>query len=172
METLRKFVWILDSLGTGAARGAKWLILCFIFITLLDVGLRYFFQAPTLWARELVGLLFGPMWILTGAHMLSTDEQVRMDLVYHRFSIRKKAVFDLITFSLFFFLFGTLAYYGWSDWWECFVNNEHSRSIWKPVVWPFKLALPVGISLLLLSGIAKYIRDLYVAITGRNWNGN
>ncbi len=172
MDILRKAVWFMESLVSSVAGCVKYLILVFVVITLVDVVLRYFFNAPTLWARELVALLFGPMWILTGAYLLVTDEQVRMDLVFHRFSARKKAVFDLITFTLFFFYFGTMAYYGWQDWWSCFINEELSRSVWRPVLWPFKLAIPVGISLLLLAGMAKYIRDLYVAFTGRDWNGN
>lgn len=162
----------MDSLGIRAAQGAKWFILIFVFVTLFDVGLRYFFNSPTLWARELVTLLFGPMWMLIGAYLLITDEQVRMDLVFHRFSTRKKAIVDLITFTLFFFYFGAIVFYGWQDWWTCFINSEHTRSIWRPVLWPFKLAIPVGVTLLLIAGVAKYIRDLYVAITGRKWNGN
>ena len=172
MEILKKIVWFTDSLGIAVAKCVKWLILFFVIITIFDVCLRYFFQAPTLWARELVALLFGPMWMLTGAYLLITDEQVRMDLVFHRFSNRKKAIFDLITFSLFFFYFGTIVFYGWQDWYTGLIHNEHSRSVWSPVRWPFKLAIPVGVSLLLLAGIGKYIRDLYTAITGRDWNGN
>lgn len=172
MEKLKKAVWLMESLSTGVAKGVKWLIPCFVVITIIDVGLRYFFQAPTLWARELVSLLFGPMWMLTGAYLLTTDEQVRMDLVFQYFSMRKKAIFDLITFTLFFFYFGVMVFYGWQDWWSTLINNEHSRSIWRPVMWPFKLAIPVGVSLLLIAGVAKYIRDLYTAITGRDWNGN
>jgi len=172
MDKLRKVVWFMDSLGLGAAKCFKWLILGFVLITLFDVGLRYFFQSPTLWARELVSLLFGPMWMMTGAYLLITDEQVRMDLVFHKFSIRKKAIFDLVTFTLFFFYFGTMAFYGWQDWYSCFINAEQSRSVWRPVLWPFKLAIPLGVTLLLIAGVAKYIRDLYTAITGRDWNGN
>ncbi len=81
----------MDSLGTGAAKSVKWLILCFVVITIFDVIMRYFFKAPTLWARELVALLFGPLWMLTGAYLLIIDEQVRMDLVFHKFSMRKKS---------------------------------------------------------------------------------
>lgn len=172
MDKLRKVVRMIDSLGTGVANCVKWLIPFLVLITIFDVVLRYFFQAPTLWARELVSLLFGPMWMLTGAYLLITDEQVRMDLLFHRFSIRKKAIFDLITFTLFFYYFGAMFFYAWQDWWSTLVNNEHTRSVWRPVLWPFKLAIPVGVSLLLIAGVGKYIRDLYTAITGRAWNGD
>jgi TRAP-type mannitol/chloroaromatic compound transport system permease small subunit len=172
MGKLRKAVQFMDSLSAVAAKCAKWFIPIFVAVTIFDVALRYFFQSPTLWARELVALLFGPMWMLSGAYLLTTDYQVRMDLVYYRFSARKKAIVDLMTFTLFFFYFGIIVFYGWQDWWSGFINNEHSRSVWRPVLWPFKLAIPVGVSLLLIAGFAKYIRDLYVAITGRDWNGH
>jgi TRAP-type mannitol/chloroaromatic compound transport system permease small subunit len=89
-----------------------------------------------------------------------------------RLTNRQKAVLDLITFTLFFLYFGIIVFYAWNDWWGSYSMTERSRSVWGPVLWPFKLAIPLGISLLLLAGISKYIRDLYVAITGRDWNGN
>ena len=172
MNKLRIAVRFMDGLASGVAKCVRWFIFFFMVVIIFDVALRYFFQSPTLWARELVALLFGPLWILTGAYLLTTDEQVRMDLVFHRLSTRKKAILDLITFALFFLYFATMVFYAWKDWWACYTMAEHSRSVWGPVLWPFKLAIPIGISLLLIAGIAKYIRDLYVAITGMDWNGN
>ncbi|MCF8137398.1 MAG: TRAP transporter small permease subunit [Desulfotignum sp.] len=172
MEKIRAAVRLMDGLCSGVAKSVKWLILFFVVVTIFDVALRYFFQAPTLWARELVARLFGPLWMLTGAYLLTKDEQVRMDLVFMRLSTRQKAILDLITFTLFFLYFGIMVFYAWKDWWSCYTMAEQSRSVWRPVLWPFKLAIPLGISLLLIAGIAKYIRDLYVAITGRDWNGN
>lgn len=170
MRFLRIIVRSLDQLCRGVAKAVMWLILLFTFVTIIDVILRYFFQAPTIWAREMIALLFGPFWLLIGAYLLTTDEHVRMDLLFHNFSRRKKAVFDVFTFTLFFFYIGAMAIYAWDDWWSCFSMNEHSRSVWGPALWPFKLGIPIGICLLLLAGISKYIRDLYVAITGRKWN--
>lgn len=163
-------VQLIDRLTKGVAKCAMWLILFFVAIIILDVVLRYFFQSPTIWARELVSLLFGPLWMLTGAYLLSTDEHVRMDLLFQHFSTRKKAIVDLFTFALFFLYFGTMVFYAWKDWWSCVVMAEHSRSVWGPVLWPFKLGIPVSISLLLLAGLGKYIRDLYT-VFGRNSNG-
>ncbi|MFO8241149.1 MAG: TRAP transporter small permease subunit [Dissulfuribacterales bacterium] len=172
MDKLRIVVRYIDWLCEGAAKGIMWLILVYVAVTFVDVILRYFFQAPTIWARELVALLFGPLWLLTGAYLLSTNQHVRMDLLFHRFSKRKQAIVDLITFTLFFMYLSIMAFYSWEDWWSCFTFGERTRSVWAPQEWPFVLAMPVGISLLLLAGISKYIRDLYVAITGRDWDGN
>ena len=101
----------MDGLCRVVAESVKWLILFFVIITIIDVALRYFFQAPTLWARELVARLFGPLWILTGAYLLTRDEQVRMDLVFMRLTNRQKAILDLITFTLFFLYFGFQSVY-------------------------------------------------------------
>lgn len=172
MDKLRIAVQFMDGLSKGVTKCVMWLILFFMVVIIFDVVLRYFFQSPTIWARELVALLFGPLWMLTGAYLLTTDEHVRMDLLFQHFSNRKKALVDLITFTLFFLYFGTMVFYAWKDWWSCCKMAEHSRSVWGPVLWPFKLGIPIGISLLLMAGMAKFIRDLYVTITGRDWNGN
>ena len=172
MGMLKGIIRWIDWLSEGIAKCAMWLIVVFVAVTVFDVVLRYFFQAPTIWAREFVSLLFGPLWLLTGAYLLSKDEHVRMDLLFHRFSKRTQAIVDLVTFTLFFLYFFVIGYYSWQDWWSVFTMNEHSRSVWGPALWPFKLGIPLGISMLLLAGIAKYLRDLHIAITGREWNGN
>jgi TRAP-type mannitol/chloroaromatic compound transport system permease small subunit len=43
---------------------------------------------------------------------------------------------------------------------------ETSGSAWDPPVYPIKLALTAGVVLLLLQGIAKFIRDLHFAVKG------
>jgi TRAP-type mannitol/chloroaromatic compound transport system permease small subunit len=43
---------------------------------------------------------------------------------------------------------------------------ETSETVWDVPIYPLKLALPVGAFLLLLQGLAKFIRDLVIAIKG------
>ena len=45
--------------------------------------------------------------------------------------------------------------------------GETSGSPWDPPVYPFKIALAVGILLLLLQGVGKLVKDLRFAIGGR-----
>lgn len=167
MKWLRSVVQCIDATSEIIAKSICWLILVFMCITMYDVVLRYFFAAPTSWAYHLVGLLFGPLWLLAGAWLLSQDEHARMDILYLRLSPRGRAIIDLVTYTLFLFYCILVLMYGWDWWWSSFIRQEVSRKIWKPPLWPFKMWIPVGVGLMLLTGIAKYIRDFHMAITGR-----
>jgi len=45
--------------------------------------------------------------------------------------------------------------------------GEYSESVWGPPLWPIKLTLPVAAGLMLLQGMTKTAKDLYLALTGR-----
>lgn len=168
MKWLRFVVQRIDAFSEIIAKTVRWLILITMSITVYDVVLRYLFESPTIWAYELSGLLLGPFWLLCGGYVLSKDAHVRMDVFYRRLPPRGQAIMDLATHTLFFFYCSLILIYGWNYFWLSLIRNEHSRSVWGPPVWPFAAVLPVGAGLLLLAGIAKYIRDLYTAITGRS----
>jgi TRAP-type mannitol/chloroaromatic compound transport system permease small subunit len=39
---------------------------------------------------------------------------------------------------------------------------ERTESAWEPVIWPSRLMLVIGSLLLLLQGLAKFVRDLLI----------
>ncbi len=53
--------------------------------------------------------------------------------------------------------------------WRSVLIKETAGSAWDPPVYPIKVALAVGVFLLLLQGTAKLIRDLHLAIKGREF---
>ncbi|MBA7700587.1 hypothetical protein ES703_109303 [subsurface metagenome] len=167
MRWIRALVKGINGSSTITANTIRWLVLIIMSITVYDVVMRYFFNAPTVWAYELAGLLLGPLWLLGGAYVLLHDGHVRLDILYRRFSPRKQAIIDMVTFTLLFFYCSLILIYGWDYFWLSFTRQGRSRTLWKPILWPFKAMIPAGAGLILLAGIAKYIRDLYIAITGR-----
>jgi TRAP-type mannitol/chloroaromatic compound transport system permease small subunit len=168
MKWLRLTVKAIDFSSDAVAKYVCWVILALMVLTFYDVVMRYSFNSPTIWVYELVGLVFGPLWLMVGAYLLTHDEHVRMDIFWRRLSPRNQAIVDLITYTLFFFYSILIVVYGWDYFMKSFIRQDHlSMTMWKPLVWPFKLFLPVGVGFMVLAGIAKYIRDLYMAITGR-----
>jgi len=129
---------------------------------------RYVFDAPTIWAQETSTFLYGAFFMLGGAYVFLIDGHVRVDIFYTRFSRRGKAIVDLITFPIFLFLFlgilvwegGKMAIWSWSIW-------EHTQSPWSPPIYPLKTVIPVASLLLLLQGIARYVRDLLFLVKER-----
>jgi len=167
MKWLRLIVERIDASSRIIAKTISWLVLFTMSITVYDAVMRYFFDDPTVWAYELGGLLLGPFWLLGGAYVLLQDAHVRMDIFHRRLNPRKQAILDLVTYTLFLFYCSLILIYGIDHFWTSFIRQDHSRTLWKPLLWPFRVWLPVGAGLILIAGIAKYIRDFYMAITGR-----
>lgn len=167
MRWIKALIKGINGFSTITANTARWLVLIIMAITVYDVVMRYFFNAATVWAYELAGLLLGPLWLLGGAYVLLHDGHVRLDILYRRFSPRKQAIIDLVTFTLLFFYCSLILIHGWDYFLFSFSRLEHSLTMWGPPIWPFKLVIVIGAALILLQGIAKYIRDFYMAITGR-----
>jgi TRAP-type mannitol/chloroaromatic compound transport system permease small subunit len=45
--------------------------------------------------------------------------------------------------------------------------RETLSSAWAPPIYPVKIIIPVAAAMLLLQGVAKFTRDLHMALTGR-----
>jgi TRAP-type mannitol/chloroaromatic compound transport system permease small subunit len=90
-----------------------------------------------------------------------------MDLFYERFSPRKKAI-SLVCGSLLFFIFtGVMLWQGTLLAIISTVQRETSSSSWAPPLYPTKWILTVGVFFFILQGIAQFISNLFVAITGK-----
>ncbi len=96
---------------------------------------------------------------------------MRIDIFYRKFSRRTQALVDVCLTLLFFFpLWGILLYrlipYVYLSW----ITQERSmQGYWMPVIYPFKTVMPVGAALLLLQGVADFLRSLSVLV-GREEN--
>jgi len=166
MPVLRRYVYGIDALSRGTARVVAYFVPVMMLILLYEVVLRYVFNNPTNFAHELTLYLFGSYFMLLGGYALYSKAHISMDLLYGRWSPRTKAIADVFTYLLFFFFIGILLWLGGEYALKSAMRLELSRSAWHPPVWPFKLMLPLGTLLILLAGIAKFIRDLKLAITG------
>ena len=111
--------------------------------------------------------LFGAGAILGGIYVLRHNAFPRMDVFYSRFSPRGKAILDLITVSLFFAFCGVMLWQGGRIAWDSALLLERSPSQWSPPVYPIKMVIPVAAFLILLQGLARFVRDLITSITGK-----
>lgn len=159
-KILLRFVGLIDALAFWSGRLAAWLTLVAVLILTLEVVRRYFFNAPTQWAHEISTLLFGLLYVLTGAYALKERAHVGVDVLYSRLSPKGKALINLLGFVFLTLFAGTLLVYGWRFFLASWQNREFSLANQAIPVYPFKLAIPVGAALLLLQGMANLVRDL------------
>jgi TRAP-type mannitol/chloroaromatic compound transport system permease small subunit len=150
---------------------------------------------PSLWTLETAQYLMVAYFMLGGAYSLQLGSNVRMDLAYGAFSLRRKAAIDVVTIFflityLCFLLVGGLNSFTYSlgnfsdppltflgDLGSAFVTGgaegaaeqlghlERSRTVWRPVLWPVKLVMFVGILLMLLQSFAELFKDIERART-------
>jgi TRAP-type mannitol/chloroaromatic compound transport system permease small subunit len=154
----------IDLLSEWTGKASAFLVLVLSFLIGYEVVARYLFNRPTIWAHELSAMIFGTYIILGGAYLLSIRGHVNMDLIYDRLSPRKKAFLDIITFWFFAVFCIALVWKGGDTAWYSLKTGEHARTVWSPPLYPIKMVLPIGAFLLLLQGIAKFIRDVITLI--------
>jgi TRAP-type mannitol/chloroaromatic compound transport system permease small subunit len=148
--------WVSESVGKMAGL----LIVLLALIVGYDVVKRYVFGQPTVWAQELSAMLFGTFIILGGAYTAKENKHVNMDIFYSRFSLRGRAILDIVTFFILTIPFlGILLWKGGEGAWRSVATLEHDSSQWGPPLYPFRIMLPLGALLFLSQATAKFIRD-------------
>jgi TRAP-type mannitol/chloroaromatic compound transport system permease small subunit len=167
MNSLQKVLTCIDLISDWTGKATSYLILPGILVLSLEVVLRYAFNSPTMWAHGTSQRLFATYYILAGAYVLRHNQHVKVDILYNRLSVRKKALLDLFG-SIFFFVFcGVLFWKGLDFAWTSLSQLEPDETPWRAPLYPFKMMVPLGALLILLQGLAKLIRDLTTALTGR-----
>ena len=163
---MRNILKIIDSISIMVGKGVSWLMLLVVFMIGYEVVARYVFRAPTQWANEAMGMSCALVYFLTGAWAIQTDKHMKLELLYNRLSLRKRAAMDVATFG-FFVLYIVMLLWGASIFsYESIALYETSSSSWNPPVYPVKTALAIGTALVLIQGFAKFVRDLHFLIKG------
>ncbi len=164
---MKRALLAIDVLSQWSGKIFSFLALAVVGVIAFEVVMRYGFNAPTIWAQETMQYLCGVLYMMGGAYALYAGEHVKVEVLHERFPPRIRALLDLITFPLFFLFCGTLLWLGGEFAWESVLLRETTFSGWAPPIYPIKLTIPLGAFLLLLQGLAKFVRDFKVAALGR-----
>ena len=89
-----------------------------------------------------------------------TNDHVRMDLFYSKFSEKNKARMDAFTSIFLFFYLVTLLYGSISSLQYTIQTKQKLFTAWAPYVWPIKTLMLIGILLMLLQAIAMFFKNL------------
>lgn len=159
---LEKLLKAIDKCSWLAARLADVVVVVLILSMVYEVGARYVFNAPTIWAFDISYMSTGAIFVLGGAWTLRQDAHVRVDLLSARMSPRLGQTVDG---AVFLFLltpvFGAFAWKAIARAWEAWVKQEVEMvSPWAPLMWPFYSILALGITMLALQLFAEGLRAL------------
>jgi len=168
VERLRKIVRAIDTISIVSGKILVWWTVLAVVIITFEVVARYVFGRPTNWGHESMTLIFGMQYILCGAYAHHAKAHVRVDVLYQSLSKRNRARMDALTSLLFFLYIGVMTYTGWFFYWDSQVMWEVSFTDWAPPLYPVKFTVFLGSLMLLLQGVANFIRDAYFAAVGRD----
>lgn len=159
---MRSTIRLIEGLTTRTGFLISLTIIPLVLTATYEVFARYVFGAPTIWAYELGYMITGTHFLIGAAITLARDSHVRIDLVYDRMSIRARATVNLVFYLALFLPF--LAMLNESLWdyaIGAFNSGERSgNSAWNPPIWPFRVLLSIGFSLLALQVIAECLKCL------------
>ncbi len=165
---LNAFLNGFDRVSEWSGRIFVWLIIPLTVVVVFEVISRRLFDAPHIWATEVTNFLYGPHFMLAAAYTLLYKSHVSIDIIYGRFSPRTRGLLDIFTYLVFFFPFCGIVFYqgivfaqtSWSI-------GETSESAALRVVPLIKTVIPVTFGLLLIQGLANFIRSILLVVRGK-----
>jgi TRAP-type mannitol/chloroaromatic compound transport system permease small subunit len=167
---INRFIYGVDQFSKSVGHGFAWCIVILTFGTSYEVFVRYALNAPTDWAFDLSYLMYGALFIMSGAYTLSRNGHVRGDVIYRLWPIRLQATVELVLYFLFFFPgVVSLMIAGSGYAYEAFKIRE--MSVNSPIgvpVWPLKMLIPAAGVMLTLQGIAEVARCV-ICIGSGSW---
>ncbi len=153
-----------DFTGTLVA----WLNVPLVAVVAYEVIARYAFGAPTIWSFDLTYMLYGTIFMLGAAYALHTGAHIRTDFFFEKWSVRTRGWIDSVAYIVFFFpaLVALLAVSAAEGWYAFEIGETSEQTPWRPILWPFKMVVPLTCLLLLVQGVSETIKSVYAARTG------
>lgn len=156
---IKAYVRFVDALNYRVGRFSMYLLFVLMGI-LLWSSISNILRQNAIWTLEMAQFTMVAYYMLGGPYSLQLDSNVRMDLLYHRWSDRTKAWFDAFSvFALLFYL-GVLLYGAVESTIYSLEYAERSPTAWRPYIAPIKIIMCVGIFLMLLQAIAFFFKDV------------
>ncbi len=166
---MQRLVRSIEGISVWTGRAFGWCILVLTFSVAYEVIVRYVFNAPTVWAFDMMVQMYGALFLMAGPYALAQDSHVRGDVLYRLFPVRWQARIDFVLYILFFFP-GMLAlfWFGYeiaADSWRYEEVSWNSPA--RIQIYFFKSLIPVAGFLLIVQGIAEMIRCWHAMRTGQ-----
>ena len=163
MRVLRSIVSRIEYLSEQSGHVSKYIVPLLVFTITYDVFLRYVFNAPTKWSYDITFMLGGTLMLMMQAYTLLHKGHVNIDILQRKLSPRANLLLDtILSLLLFFPLILVLLYTSYRHAVTSIEMRELSNvGFWRPVLYPFRTMIPVAFFLVILQGIASFVRNVY-----------
>ncbi|MEL7566304.1 MAG: TRAP transporter small permease subunit [Dehalobacterium sp.] len=163
MGSLNKFCDLCDNISLWTGKAIGWLIVPMMCGLTYEVTARYLFNAPTLWAYDVTFILYGTHFMIGAAYTLLLGGHVRTEFIYSTLKPKWQGLIDTIFYVSCFFpgltiFLGVTTMFAYRSF---LMNEKIVTSAWMPIIWPFKMMMPIGVLLLLIQGISELRKSVY-----------
>ena len=159
MNILLRIASLIDALNERVGKAVYWLILLTVLISAGNAIVRKLFNMSSNAFLEMQWYLFSAVFLLTAGYTLLRNEHVRIDIITGRLSHRGQAWIDV--FGTVFFLMPMALMFIWLSWpifIRTYTHGEISGSAGGLIIWPARLLVPIGFTLLSLQGLSELIK--------------
>ena len=165
-KVLHSIIRFAEKVNELAGKNVAWLTTVLVLLVCFDVIRRSLINDTEAWIMELEWHLFALIFLLGAGYALKHDRHVRVDLFYSNFSKRDQAWVNLLGTLLFLIPWCiVIIVMSWQYAGEAWAIREGSPDPGGlPARYLIKLAIPVGMSLLLLQGLAELSKALLVLL--------
>lgn len=195
LSVMRGYVRVIEAMNRAIGRVAMYLVFALMGVLLWSSASKTFFD-PSLWTLETAQFVMVAYYILGGPYSIQLGSNVRMDLFYGDWSLRTKSWVDSFTVLFLMVYLGvlfygavsstaySLGYFGMEPFtffgelfWAFLTGGtnaaaemmgylERSSTAWRPLIWPVKVILCLGVLLMLLQALAELFKDIDRLRTG------
>lgn len=149
MKTLARILrHVVNGLSYATGGIAALAILAAAIIITEGVVVRKLFGVSTIWQIEASIYLLMYACFVGAAFAQMHEHHLNVDLVIIHLTPRKREITLIIVSILSGIICAVLAWHAWPMWYEAFVRDDHSESLWGPPLWIPYFFLPLGMSLL------------------------
>lgn len=157
---LEKYVQIVDRFNYAVGRFIMYGIFVLMGVLFWSSLSKAFFT-PSLWTLEMAQFVMVGYYMLGGPYSIQMGSNVRMDLFYGTWSPRRRAAVDAVTVLFLIFYLVVLLWGGIDSTLYSFqYGGERSPTAWRPYLWPVKVIMCIGISLMLLQSLSEMFKDI------------
>jgi TRAP-type mannitol/chloroaromatic compound transport system permease small subunit len=143
-------------------------IIPLIFANVVEVFCRYVLRSPTMWALDVTTMSYAALFMLGAALALLRGAHVRTDMLWEKFSDRRKGMIDSLALIVFFLpTMAILFFISVDDFiYSISIDERSSSGAWTPILWPLRGVIPLTAFMLFLQGISELMKSLWAWRTG------
>ncbi len=161
MNALLALARAIDAVNERVGRWVTWFVLAAVVISAGNAIIRKVFDMSSNAFLEIQWYLFAAIFLLCSGWTLLRNEHIRIDVIAGRYSKRVQIWIDV--FGTVFFLIPTslLILYESFPWaLQAIESGEISPNAGGLILWPAKILVPIGFTLLLLQGVSELIKRI------------